>query len=42
MALVKDGNYWTEKTFTLGGLFFAEAGTSSFDLLIELDAEGEK
>lgn len=42
VALVKDGNYWTEKTFTLGGLFFAEAGTSSFDLLIELDAEGEK
>lgn len=42
VALIKDGNYWTEKTFTLGGLFFAEAGTSSFDLLIELDAEVEK
>lgn len=41
VALVKDGNYWTEKTFTLGGLFFAETGTSSFDLLIELE-EDEK
>lgn len=41
VALVKDGVYWTEKTFTLGGLFLAEGDTSSFDLLIELE-EGEK
>lgn len=40
VALVKDGMYWAEKTFTLGGLFFAEGATSSFDLLIELDEEG--
>lgn len=41
VALVKNGNYWTEKTFTLEGRFFADADTSSFDLLIELE-EGEK
>lgn len=42
LALVKDGTYLNKKTFTLGGLFFAEGGKSSFDLLIELDEEGEK
>lgn len=42
VALVKDCQYWAEKTFTLGGLFFAEGDTSSFDLFIELDEEGEK
>lgn len=42
VALIKDGNYWTKRTFTFDGLYFAEAGTSSFDLLIELDEEGKK
>lgn len=42
VALVRDGKYWTEQTFTLEGRFFADADTSSFDLFIELDEEGEK
>lgn len=42
VALVKDGTYWNEKTFTLKGRFFIYAYTSSFDLFIELEEEGEK
>lgn len=40
VALIKDGTYWAEKTYTFCGHFLID-NTSSFDLLIELE-EGEK
>lgn len=42
VALSKDGTYWHERTFTLDGHFLVAGETSSFDLFIELDEEGEK
>ena len=42
VALVDSGSFWDKKTFTLEGRFFVNADTSSFDLFIELDEEGEK
>jgi len=42
VALVDTGSYLDDKTFTIEGRFFVGADTSSFDLFIELDEEGEK
>lgn len=44
VAVIKDGTYWYERTFTLDGFFLYDGfgETSSLDLLIELDKEDEK